>query len=149
MSRRVVVNVPFDEEVWGFKSDYPEELSPVLERDEWTAISNRISADLNRSLVEHWSNIKKWIRCSEIATLTLVGSVSWFVVIYKIDSHRRLLRQYWKSVRKYLKHLSEQDVRRGRRLQWRLALDEQRANDEESETMVPDYCRCIAIEWSR
>lgn len=148
MSRRVVVNIPFDENIWGFKPDYPEELSSVLERDEWTAISNRINADLNKSLVEHWSNIKKWILGSEIATLTLVGAVSWFVVMYKIDSHRRLLRQYWKGVRKYLKHLSEQDVRRGRMLQWRLALDEQRAN-EQSETMIPNYCRCIAIEWSR
>lgn len=149
MSRRVVVNVPFDEHVWGFRTEYPSELSSVVEKDEWDAISNRLNDDLNKRLVEHWSNVKRWIKCSEVATLTLVGALSWFVVMYKIDSHRRLLRQYWRSVRRYLKHLNEQDGRRGRMLQWRLALDEKRANDEESETMIPNYCRCITIEWSR
>lgn len=147
-SRRLVVSIPFDEYTWSFKPDYPSDLRPVLPVDQWGAIVQRLNTDLNLEMRRKWDAIDRWIKYSAVGSLVVVGIPLWVVVAYKMEQHKRVVRDYWRHVRKYLAHLNREDARRHRSLQWRLVLNEERMA-EESETMVPTFYRCITIEWSR
>lgn len=146
--RRLVVSIPFDEYIWGFKSDYPSDLRPILPVDQWDAVIHRLNSDLNLEMRKKWDAIDRWIKYSTIGSFLLLGIPLWTVVAYKMEQHKRVVRDYWRRVRKYLAHLNREDARRQRSLQWRLVLNEERMADE-SETMVPTFYRCISIEWSR
>lgn len=147
-SRRIVVNLWFNESVWGFNNEFPTELSSILGRSEWNSIINHLNNDLNSKLKQHWHRTHKLIQITAVTSFLGVGILLWPAVIAEIELQKRLLRKYWKSVRKYLHHLSQQDTARHRFLLWKLVVNEERLA-QNSIYLVPNYYRAICIEWSR
>ena len=144
---RVFCNLWFDEMVWGFDPEFPDQLESVISEQEWRGIVDRLNNDLNQPVVIHWRRLERWVRICSIASISLVGVLLWPAVLIEIEIHKRLLRKYWKDVRIYLVHLGKQFDRRQRHLLWKLVVNEERIT-EKHVNMVPNYYRAISIEWS-
>lgn len=138
----------FDEASWTFVQIYPIELREVLTLEEWKAIMRRLNEDLNAELLAVDADLKAWHKATIYSSIFVVGMLLWPVVMYKIYQRNLVCRKYWRSVRKYLAHLSKTQKDSPKHLTWQLDEDTAKYYNKNTELTVHSWCRKIIIKWT-
>lgn len=138
--------VRFDSQKMLFDTRYPEELTPVLPREEWDGILRHLNTDLNQSVQSSISNLHSWTTGMLASCALIVGVFIVPVVWVKTAKHERLMQTFWQDVRDFFTEINRRTfIRRG--LEWKIVEDRRRMRRRDCYNQM--YLYRVELMWRK